>query len=106
LNEQNLQGNTALHLAIIHEHPNILRLLVENEASMLVVNAEGNFPLYEALYKDMQTVQYLLPSLAPIRALGSAQFDVVHLAAQLTSTEMLHYFCKENLVLYCNFPDN
>ena len=60
LNESDIHGNTALHVAAKHGHVTILRILLEEGCNPLCANGRGNTPLHLASMKGHASCAELL----------------------------------------------
>ena len=63
VNESDVFGNTALHVAARHNNPTIVRILIEEGANVLCWNSRGNSPVHMACaYGTVSCVEVLLDS--------------------------------------------
>jgi len=105
INAKNNDGETALHVATAKEFKDIVSQLIENKANLLIENNLHYFPLHEAVEtENIDIVKLLLPTIEEVRKLQK-EFDVVHLAAKLPSSDILRLLLKDKMS-YVNMPDN
>ena len=77
INEKNVRGNTALHLAAAHHHPKIVELLLSVGANPFTENDDRNKPLELVPESDSVSRQLLKSAMAnprPAPLVGCLRF--------------------------------
>ncbi|XP_033217418.1 caskin-2-like isoform X2 [Belonocnema kinseyi] len=104
-NVQDASGYTALHHAALNGHREVVKLLLQYEASPNVVDAKGSSPLHLAAWAgDAEIVRLILsqgPSVPKVNLATKDNETALHCAAQYGHTEvvsqLLHYGCDPSI---------
>ncbi|XP_015181975.1 PREDICTED: ankyrin repeat and SAM domain-containing protein 1A-like isoform X3 [Polistes dominula] len=104
-NVQDASGYTALHHAALNGRREIVKLLLQYEASTNVVDAKGSSPLHLAAWKgDTEIVRLILsqgPSVPKVNLATKDNETALHCAAQYGHTEivaqLLDYGCDASI---------
>merc|ERR1712168_821247 len=93
---QNVNLQTALHLAVERQHTSIVRLLVREGANLNITDKDGDSPLHEALrhhtlsqlrqLQDMQDVGKVQPLLMGLGAPGTDKKSSASIACFLAAS--------------------
>nr|XP_050854374.1 uncharacterized protein LOC127065687 isoform X3 [Vespula vulgaris] len=104
-NVQDASGYTALHHAALNGHREVVKLLLQYEASTNVVDAKGSSPLHLAAWAgDAEIVRLILsqgPSVPKVNLATKDNETALHCAAQYGHTEivaqLLQYGCDPSI---------
>ncbi|XP_076664106.1 ankyrin repeat and SAM domain-containing protein 1A isoform X2 [Andrena cerasifolii] len=104
-NVQDASGYSALHHAALNGHKEVVKLLLQYEASTNVVDAKGSSPLHLAAWAgDAEIVRLILtqgPSVPKVNLTTKDNETALHCAAQYGHTEvvaqLLHYGCDPSI---------
>ncbi|CAG5076302.1 Similar to Anks1b: Ankyrin repeat and sterile alpha motif domain-containing protein 1B (Mus musculus) [Cotesia congregata] len=104
-NVQDASGYSALHHAALNGHKDVVKLLLQHEASTNVVDAKGSSPLHLAAWAgDAEIVRLILsqgPSVPNVNLTTKDNETALHCAAQYGHTEvvaqLLQYGCDPSI---------
>ncbi|PBC33493.1 Ankyrin repeat and sterile alpha motif domain-containing protein [Apis cerana cerana] len=104
-NVQDASGYSALHHAALNGHKEVVKLLLQYEASTNVVDAKGSSPLHLAAWAgDAEIVRLILtqgPSVPKVNLTTKDNETALHCAAQYGHTEvvaqLLQYGCDPSI---------
>ena len=103
LNEQNLLGQTPLHLAVINNDLAMIHFLVQNGASIQVQERKGRTPIHMACqYGDIGTLRQLLQGVTQ-REHGERVHSVINTAENGGLNSLLFFIHHRNPVLESQF---
>ncbi|XP_018335767.1 ankyrin repeat and SAM domain-containing protein 1A-like isoform X2 [Agrilus planipennis] len=92
-NVQDSSGYTSLHHAALNGHKEIVRLLLDHDASTNIVDSKGSTPLHLAAWSgNIEIVQLLLcgPSICNVNLLTKDKDTALHCAAQYGHTGVVN----------------
>nr|XP_022903921.1 ankyrin repeat and sterile alpha motif domain-containing protein 1B-like isoform X1 [Onthophagus taurus] len=105
-NVQDSSGYTSLHHAALNGHREIVRLLLEHDASINIVDSKGSTPLHLAAWSGNADIARMLlkgPSLCNVNSTTKDDETALHCAAQYGHTDvvklLLEYGCDPSI---CN----
>ncbi|XP_049826127.1 ankyrin repeat and sterile alpha motif domain-containing protein 1B-like isoform X2 [Aethina tumida] len=91
-NVQDSSGYSSLHHAALNGHPDIVRLLLDHDASTNIVDSKGSSPLHLAAWSgNVEIVRLLLsgPSICNVNLTTKDDETALHCAAQYGHTEVV-----------------
>ncbi|XP_050299120.1 ankyrin repeat and SAM domain-containing protein 1A-like [Anthonomus grandis grandis] len=91
-NVQDSSGYSALHHASLNGHPNIVRLLLEHDASPNIVDIKGSSPLHLAAWSgNLEIVKLILsgPAICNVNLMTKDDETALHCAAQYGHTAVV-----------------
>ncbi len=92
INTKGLDDYTALHLAALEGHPEIVRKLIEHEANVESVTSMGRKPLHIACLRgNFEVVKILVDSKADLNSQDRDFNTPLHLAVEYGHNEILSY---------------
>jgi len=95
LNQQNMQGETSLHLAIGEENYNACKMLICKGADVNLSKNKGVTPLHLASVKDsLVIVQLLVSAGARVTATDESQEIPLHKAARNNKERIVKYLLE------------
>ncbi|KAK4886784.1 hypothetical protein RN001_003055 [Aquatica leii] len=92
-NVQDSSGYTSLHHAALNGHKEIVRLLLDHDASPNIIDSKGSTPLHLAAWSgNVDIVRLLLcgPSICNVNLTTKANETALHSAAQYGHTPVVH----------------
>ena len=101
INVQNSSGHTALHVAVMVESRECLKILLDNGADVNIAAEDKSLPLFEAvLQEDVESIRDLLAAGAVVEATDGHGFTVLHQAISQGRLECVRVLLdQENLYL-------
>ncbi|MBU6339023.1 MAG: ankyrin repeat domain-containing protein [Rickettsiales bacterium] len=100
INQKNLGGATALHLACRNRNPDVVKILLENGADVNAVDAEGWTPLMRAsLASDSNIVALLLDSGADVNTLNNFKDSAIVHAAVSDCNQCLSVIFEKSTIV-------
>lgn len=92
INAEGQHGETALHLAALHGHKQIVNLLLSCGAAVNVQDEDGETPLHYAAGKGYpDIVELLLAYQADVRVRNSQHWTLLYLAGEHGNTEIVNF---------------
>ncbi|KAK9681006.1 Ankyrin repeats (3 copies) [Popillia japonica] len=90
VNIQSDDGSTPLHFAVVHEHLDIIHLLLKNGANGTTLDVNGNTPLHSAIFQQRaDIVRLLLTKTEDVNVQGRLGYTPLHLSIQVQNVDIL-----------------
>ena len=106
-----LTGQNALHQAVAHTQPTLVKLLLDRGADVNVSTAWGQSVLYIALnfFSDtddcLLVIERLLASRASIEPLEDSSISMIHFSVLLESSRLTKMLCDNNAEVDCKMSN-
>lgn len=90
VNIQSDDGSTPLHFAVVHEHLDIIHLLLKNGANGTTLDVNGKTPLHSAIFQQRaDIVRLLLTKTEDVNVQGRLGYTPLHLSIQVQNVDIL-----------------